>query len=559
MRSYRKRTTILHSLFGAMLIATWLSDPQRALAVPPGPPPRNADFNKDGYDDIAVGAPAEDTDDVDAGAVYLVYGSANGPSTPAYTLRFTQDTPSVEGGVEEDDWFGYALAWGDFNADGYDDLAIGAPNEDISTAACTSNNGAVHVIYGGSGGLSPTNTPVDTLWHADTSGITAIDPDCEDYFGWNLAAGLFDDDEYDDLAIGIEGDDVGGTSNAGSVLILYGSSSGITATGNDFFHQGTAGIAGDGNQAGDAFGTVLASGDFDCDGLDDLAIGAPEEDLTGANDAGGVTVLYGSSGGLSTSGSAWFTQDTSGVAGAPELGDRFGWALAAGNFNADNNATINCMDLAIGAPIEGVTPEAGGSEQSGAGAVTLLLSAGGGGLSGSSSQLLYADVGDLPGTTEAGANFGDALTVGRLNDDGFDDLIIGSGDATCGGTQYAGQVFLLQGTTFGVTTVDSLAWSQSTNGIADSCETTDNWGGGIWSTNTFAWFRGEDQDRYLVVGNYAEDALGDVTHLRLQDGQTDPTLVSSLQWYADDIDATGTSPENFGVISTQPRNVWRPD
>jgi hypothetical protein len=64
------------------------------------------------------------------------------------------------------------------------------------------------------------------------------------------------------------------------------------------------------------------------DGYADLAVGVPSEDVGGAADAGGVNVLHGSSGGLSTTGSQWFDQNTSGVVGSAEAGDEFGHVLA---------------------------------------------------------------------------------------------------------------------------------------------------------------------------------------------------------------------------------------
>jgi hypothetical protein len=73
---------------------------------------------------------------------------------------------------------------------------------------------------------------------------------------------------------------------------------------------------------------VLAAGDFDGDGFDDLAIGVPEEDVGGASDAGAVNVLFGSAAGLTAAGSQIWHQDSAGVPGAAENFDRFGNVLA---------------------------------------------------------------------------------------------------------------------------------------------------------------------------------------------------------------------------------------
>src|SRR6266508_552874 len=104
-----------------------------------------ADFDNDGFVDLAVGTPSEDVGTiVDAGAVTVLYGSAAG-LTGAGSQQFTQDTPGIVGAAETDDGFGEALAAGDFNNNGVDDLAVGAPSEDVGAAV---NGGSVNVLYG---------------------------------------------------------------------------------------------------------------------------------------------------------------------------------------------------------------------------------------------------------------------------------------------------------------------------------------------------------------------------------------------------------------------------
>jgi FG-GAP repeat len=74
--------------------------------------------------------------------------------------------------------------------------------------------------------------------------------------------------------------------------------------------------------------------DFNQDGTDDLAVGVPFEDVGNAADAGAVSVLPGWPGGLTTSGGRLFTQNTSGIPGAAELGDQFGTALTSSDMPA---------------------------------------------------------------------------------------------------------------------------------------------------------------------------------------------------------------------------------
>ena len=68
--------------------------------------------------------------------------------------------------------------------------------------------------------------------------------------------------------------------------------------------------------------------DFNNDGVDDVAVGLPMEDVGTLMDAGAVTVLYGTAGGLGGAGSQQFTENSTGVVGTAEAGDHFGHALA---------------------------------------------------------------------------------------------------------------------------------------------------------------------------------------------------------------------------------------
>jgi hypothetical protein len=103
---------------------------------------QKADFNGDGYADLAISAVLEDIDAiVDAGAVHVLYGSATG-LTATGNQFWHQDSPGIAEGAEEGDRFGDALAAGDFNGDGFADLAIGVPQERIGALEA----GVVHVL-----------------------------------------------------------------------------------------------------------------------------------------------------------------------------------------------------------------------------------------------------------------------------------------------------------------------------------------------------------------------------------------------------------------------------
>ena len=174
-----------------------------------------ADFNGDGNDDLAIGVPGVDLGSIfkaDAGAVEVIYGSSNGLSatSPHADQFWTQDSPNIDNQAETGDQFGRSLAIGDFNGDGFDDLAVGVL-EDFGTLGQTgfvAQTGAVQVIYGSSNGLSATSPHADQFWTPHSADIED-NAEAGDQFGFSLAAADFNGDGKDDLAIGVPDEDIG--------------------------------------------------------------------------------------------------------------------------------------------------------------------------------------------------------------------------------------------------------------------------------------------------------------------------------------------------------------
>ncbi|MEW5867799.1 MAG: hypothetical protein AB1894_00875 [Chloroflexota bacterium] len=420
----------------------------------------SADFNRDGYADLAVGVPGQDIEipilgeQGSAGAVHILYGGPASLSTVGSAVWHLGNIGNPGIGPWENDHFGRALAAGDFDGDGYADLAIGVPG-------LSWGGGAVQILYGSPGGLNATRVQ---FWHQNIGGVEGS-LEADDGFGSSLASGDFNDDGYDDLAIGVPGEDLDGKSDVGAVHVLFGhANEGLSAASSQFWYQGPARALNDSAEAGDKFGWSLAAGDFGGAGnYDDLAIGVLNETVN-ASKEGAVHVLYGSVSGLSSAFDVLLYQDIAGTLPVSEAEDYFGYALAAGDLNGDGHA-----DLAIGVPYQ----DWGATENTGA---VCVLYGSAGGITTTGAQSWDQNILWVADDAEEGDRFGWALAIGDLSGDGYADLAIGVPYEDVGSVVDAGAVSVLYGSAAGLASSGNQFWHQNTPGVDGVCEANDHFG-----------------------------------------------------------------------------------
>lgn len=401
-----------HNVFLFFALLVFLNKP--ALASPEAV---TGDFNGDGREDVAFGIVNDTVDGVErAGTVTIRYGSETGILNGRKQV-LSQNTPGMPGVAEVGDAFGTALAVGDFNMDGTDDLAIGVGGEDLEGQVAIQDAGAVHVVYGSSIGLAPAGSHVTQLITSQTPFISQNARN-SDRFGLALTVGNFNGRGGDDLAIGLRGDD--------ALIIINGTEDGLLMNLNRRIENSDPRVGGDAAQDGESFTNQMVAADFNGDGIDDLAASAPFHNPQNRNgrrqEAGGlVYVLYGSSAGLAAPfGPATTTWSIADVSDGPENFSLagFGFALAAADFNGDRND-----DIAIGAP--GVTRVQVGQPdpRPAPGFVVALY--------GSDSGISAADATVIPKRNPVSTSnrFGQTLSVRRINGDGFADLIIAANEA----------------------------------------------------------------------------------------------------------------------------------
>ncbi|MFE1823322.1 trypsin-like serine protease [Streptomyces anulatus] len=349
---------------------------------------RITDFNGDGVEDIAVADPkATVGGHAAAGLIRVVYGAGKG------TAEITQDLDWVPGGSEANDWFGESLATVDHNEDGYTDLVVGTPAEDVGAAA---NAGFVDVLYGAGGGLGAGAEKATHLEQgAGTGHIAGSAPETGDRMGHSVAAGTTSTGEPW-ILIGTPGEALGTVKGAGTAFYVRGGTS-------TSLHQDKPDVPGE-VEADDAFGSSVA-GD-----AHHIAVGVPGEAIGTDKNSGGVAMFRHTPNaqGMPTV-VGGLDQDTAPVSGASEPGDEFGASLAMADHRVPGATPSAASVLVIGSPGEDMTVD--GSDRADAGrAILVRIDAGG-----TWTYLRELNPGtgddDVSGTAETGDRFGEAVSV----------------------------------------------------------------------------------------------------------------------------------------------------
>ena len=466
----------------------------------------SGDVNDDGYNDIIIGAHFADPNGNKSGSTYVVFGKKSGFSETIDLSDIVRIGGGVRiGGENRKDYSGSSVSSGDVNDDGYDDIIIGASGADRNG----NKSGSTYVVFGKADGPNGLNGIIELSELDGNDGFRIDGVNRKDYSGSSVSAGDINGDGYDDIIIGAnwaepDGGNFGRHHNSGSTYVVFGKESGFSRTIDLSELDGSDGFRIDGENAEDHAGiSVSSAGDIDGDGYDDIIIGAPYAD---SNEvwSGSSYVVFGKESGFSR------TIDLSELDGSDgfridgeSAGDWSGYSVSsAGDFNGDgyDDIIIGAYNADPNGNKSGSTYVVFGKESGFSRTIEL-------------SELDASDGFRIDGENERDYSGSSVSSAGDVNDDGYDDIIIG---AWYGG-RTEGHSYVIYGYATSVTNID------------------------------------EGNASFVVTSNRDINAAvaGDVLTVALRSSDPDGDGAFTYQWYRDGVDiagATGTSytiPEDY--------------